>query len=112
MARLLADENFDHRIVRALRPLGHEISTAPSALAEPGLSDLEVVRAATQDGRAVLTHDRLHFVRLHRSGEEHGGIVVVSPDPDTQSVAQRIHEAVTEAGELRGRLLRVNLLHT
>ncbi|HET6382766.1 MAG TPA: DUF5615 family PIN-like protein [Armatimonadota bacterium] len=110
MARLIADENFDHRIVRALRLLGHDILTLPEpSLSPAGAADASVIAIATAHGRAVLTHNRRDFVRLHRSTAEHGGIIVVSPDPDPPAVAMRLHLALNQHPDLTGLLLRVNL---
>jgi hypothetical protein len=110
MARFLADENFDYRIVRTLRPLGHEIVTLPHPdLAPAGAPDRRVVAIAAAERRAGLTHNRHDFVRLHRRSTTHAGIIVVSPDPNIEAVARRIDSAVGGHADLDGQLLRVNL---
>ncbi len=64
---------------------------------------------ATKEGRTVLTFNRLHFMRLHRSTVgEHGGIIICTMDHDTDALALRIHEIIRDAGDLKGQLLRVN----
>ncbi|MBL9131570.1 MAG: hypothetical protein JNG86_10245, partial [Verrucomicrobiaceae bacterium] len=61
------------------------------------------------DNRAVLTFNRLHFQRLHRStGGRHAGIIVCSMDHDIEALALRIDKTMGEAGTLEGKLLRVN----
>ena len=67
MARLLADEDFDHRMAARLRVIGHDVLTlALLGLAGCRFPDDQVLTAATGEGRAILTHNRLHFIRLHR----------------------------------------------
>lgn len=66
MALLYADENFDHPIVAQLRSLGHDVVTAQQAgQANQGIADPQVLSFATAQGRAVLTFNRRHFLRLH-----------------------------------------------
>ncbi len=60
----------------------------------------------------LLTLNRWDFVALHRSNAEHAGIIVCSVDVDTQRQAERIHEAIQTAGDIAGKLLRVNLPST
>lgn len=58
MIRLLADENFDNRILRGLRRA--EISVDVVRVQETALSqadDPAVLEWAAQEGRIVLTHD-------------------------------------------------------
>ena len=72
MALFLADEDFDHRIALRLRTLGHDILTlAVLGLAGRRLPDEQVLATATVEKRAILTLNRLHFVRLHRRMPQH-----------------------------------------
>jgi hypothetical protein len=109
MARLYANENFPLPVVIELRRLGHEaqtiVETGQSGQAVP---DEQVLAFAIAEGRAVLTLNRKHFVRLHGTHPEHAGIVVCTFDPDFIAQARRIHEALTSAGSLQWQLLRVN----
>ncbi|MFN0078687.1 MAG: DUF5615 family PIN-like protein [Prosthecobacter sp.] len=109
-ARLYSNENFDRRVVVALRELGHDVLTSAEAgRANQRIPDEEVLEFAKNDGRAVLTFNRLHFLRLHRdTNAEHQGIIVCSTDHDTAALAQRIDETIRNAGALNGQLLRVN----
>jgi len=63
---------------------------------------------ATAAGRAVVTLNRRHFVRLHLERPNHRGIVVCTFDPDFGALARRIHDAVVPFPDLTGRLIRVN----
>ena len=94
MAPFLADEDFDHRIAIRLRMLGHDVLTlAVLGLAGRCLTDDQVLATAASERRAVLTHNRLHFVRLHRRMPQHAGIVISSHVREPIAQAKRI-EAV------------------
>lgn len=108
MARLYANENFPYAVVRELRALGHDVLTvAEAGNAGQRISDEAVLAYATQVERAVLTINRRDFIRLHRQGVDHAGIVVCTQDADASGQAQRVHAAITTAGRLTNLLLRV-----
>jgi predicted nuclease of predicted toxin-antitoxin system len=109
MARLFADENFDFKIVEALRGLGHDVVRLQEiGLANKHLPDAMVLNRASDDARILLTHDRWDFIRLHRSGCSHAGIVAVKEDRDTEGMAERIHSLLSGDESLSGRLFRAN----
>lgn len=109
MARLYANENFPLPVVEALRQVGHDvITTAETGKAGQAYSDEEVLQFAAQDDRIVVTLNRKHFIRLHRQGANHAGIVVCTFDPDFLGQASRIDAAVKASANVRGELLRVN----
>lgn len=109
MARLYSNENFPIPVVNELRRLGHDVLTIQeTGKADQATTDEEVLAFATGQGRAVLTLNRKHFIRLHRESSKHGGIVVCTFDADFAGQAQRIHVAVDAEGDLSGKLLRVN----
>lgn len=109
MARLYANENFPLPVVMELRRLGHDVLTVKET-GKAGLStpDEEVLAFATGDSRAVLTINRKHFLRLHRQGTNHAGIIVCTLDLDFIGQARRIHEAMASVPKLDGQVLRVN----
>ncbi|WP_230841164.1 DUF5615 family PIN-like protein [Gloeobacter morelensis] len=77
MAQLYADEQFPFPVVVLLRALGHDVLTAQEAgQATKGIPDEQVLDFAVSRQCAVLTQNRRHFVRLHRTCPEHAGIVV------------------------------------
>ena len=83
MARLYANENFPLPVVEALRAAGADVITvSETGKAEQAWPDEDVLEFAAQDDRALLTLNRKHFIRLHRTGAEHAGIVVCTFDPD------------------------------
>ena len=108
MARLYSNENFPFPVVEALRALGHDVLTIQeTGRAGQAVSDEAVLSFAVEDGRAVLTINRKHFIQLHGKRPRHSGIIVCSFDPDFTRQAQRIHEAIGSE-PFDGRLIRVN----
>ena len=107
MARLYADEDFDYRVVEQLRLLGHDVLTVQEA-GRSGSDDPQVLADATTDQRAVVTFNRLHFIRLHHHAAPHGGIIVCTRDDDVAALAGRIHHMVMQTSSLTNCLLRVN----
>jgi len=109
VARLLADENFPLPVTDELRALGHEVVTLEGlGKSDQRLRDEEVLELATEQGRAVLTLNRRHFVRLHEEVPAHAGIVVCSLDVDFAGQAHRIAQALDAAASIAGRLFRIN----
>ncbi len=103
---LYADENFPFPVVEALRHLGHDVLTAQED-GRRATPDPDILARAHTWGRAVLTHNRRHFERLHKQGAPHSGIVSATRDDDFLSLADRIDAVL--AGRVPGRwCLRAN----
>lgn len=103
---LYADENFPLPVVEELRRLGHDVLTAQED-GRQATPDPDILARAHALGRAVLTHNRRHFERLHRQGAAHSGIVSATRDDDAAAMAARIHQAL--AGKAPDRwCVRVN----
>jgi hypothetical protein len=105
--QLYADEDFPLPVVEELRRLGHDVITAQ----EDGrmqTPDPDILARAHALGRAVLTHNRRHFERLHRQGAEHSGILSATEDANHHvALAGRIHAALLGRTPARW-CLRVN----
>lgn len=109
MARLFADENFPFPTVLTLRGLGHDVRTLQEAgYGGRALPDDAVLALGLDDGRAVLTINRRHFICLHMQMPNHAGIIVCSFDSDFSALGARIHAAIEAEGSLTGRLLRIH----
>ena len=104
--RFYANENFPKPAVIALRTLGHDVLTTAEAQ-KAGLSDPDVVAFSTAEKRAVVTLNRRDFIRIHRTGAAHAGIVVARNDDDFQRLAQRVHDATSHHADLAGVLVEV-----
>lgn len=108
MARLLTDEDFPRAVALRLSALGHDVLTLPEAgLANIGTVDRAVLDYAIEQRRAVVTHNRQHFKRLHRETPLHAGIVACTRDDDHESLARRIHETLESEPSLHAVLVRV-----
>ena len=109
MARLYSNENFPLPVVEKLREHGHDVLTIQeTGKAGQALPDADVLEFATRENRAVLTLNRLHFIRLHRQQPNHTGIIVCTFDPGFAAQAGRIHKALASEPALAGKLIRVN----
>jgi hypothetical protein len=73
-----------------------------------GIDDASQLAHATADSRAVVTHNRRDYFRLHRQVRPHGGIVVCTRDADNAALADRIHRSIASVTSLENQLLRVN----
>jgi hypothetical protein len=104
---LYADEDFPLAVVEELRRLGHDVLTAQED-GRRAAPDPDILDRAHALGRAVLTHNRRHYERLHRQGAAHSGILSATQDPHNHApLAGRIHAAL--AGRTPGHwLIRVN----
>ena len=109
MVKMYSNENFPLPVVAELRRLGHDVLTIQeTGKAGQSVEDDVVLEYAVADDRAVLTMNRKHFIRLHAENPDHHGIIVCTVDADSAGQAGRIHAAIGAAGDLRGKLIRVN----
>lgn len=109
MAELYADEDFPFPVVERLRQFGHDVITAFEAgQANQAVEDADQLAFATNLGRAILTRNRRHFLRLHNSRVHHAGIISITDDPDLDGQARRIDEAIAHCSTLVDQHLRVN----
>ena len=113
MAQLYADENFPLAVVVELQKLGHDVLTAQAAgQANQGIADFQVLAFAVSQGRALLTRNRRHFIRLHKNNPLHHGIIVCTEDHDWPGQAARIHAALSNLPFPKNQLIRVYRPHT
>ncbi len=108
MARLYANENFPVEVVERLRTLGHDVLTTHDVgKSNQGIEDDAVLHFAIKTQRCIITINRKDFIRLHRALSGHSGIIVCTENRDYAGFAGRIDEAIRQAGDLAGQLLRV-----
>jgi predicted nuclease of predicted toxin-antitoxin system len=79
--RFLADENFNHLILKALRRREPNIDIAnPHETGLKGLDDLQVLQRASAHGRILLTHDirtmPRHFAEFLMEHDSPGLVIV------------------------------------
>ncbi|MGQ9477818.1 MAG: DUF5615 family PIN-like protein [Candidatus Bipolaricaulia bacterium] len=106
--KLLLDENVHEPLAAALRREGFDAITVGEA-GRRGISDLELLKFATAEERAVVSFNIKHFealaVQLFKQGQEHCGIIV-SPERGLRDVLQRLLKLLEEydAGDLKNQL--------
>jgi predicted nuclease of predicted toxin-antitoxin system len=109
MASFYTNENFPIKVAQYLRQMGHDVLTSHEAgKANQRIPDEEVLAFAAESGRILLTLNRWDFIVLHTKSTQHTGIMVCTQNPDLLQQAEQIDKAVTEAGNLKGILIRVN----
>lgn len=109
MLTLYANENFPLPVIEALRTLGYDVLTSQDAgNAGQAIPDEAVLRFATDQRRALLTINRKHFLKLHRTSSSHAGLILCTLDLDFTGQAARIHTALAGLDDLIGQLLRIN----
>jgi Domain of unknown function (DUF5615) len=110
VARFYSNENIALQVVTELRRLGHDVLTSLDAgKANASVPDSEVLAFASTEKRILLSHNRRHFLFLHRQKTAvHAGIVLRTFDPDFVAVAGRIHTVVEATPQMRDQLVRVN----
>ena len=114
MARFYTNENIASQVVNELRRLGHDVLTSLDAgRANASVPDSEVLSFAAAEHRILLSHNRRHFLNLHRQKTaDHSGIILCTFDPDFSRQAQRIHDKVPADSEILNQVLRVNRPHS
>lgn len=66
------------KLQQALLTLGHDVTRTPNEWIEENASDARQLRAATERGRIILTHNISDFHDLAHSYPDHAGIVFVT----------------------------------
>ncbi len=108
MARLYADEQFPRAVSQLLREMGHDVLTVQEAgNANLGIPDDQVLAFAISNNRAVVTINRLDFIKLHRASSEHFGIIICTNDRDRSRFATRINQEIATQEPLNNKLIRV-----
>lgn len=109
MAKIYANENFPLPVIEELRRLGHDVLTTYEAGdAGKSILDEHIVAFANAKGRTIVTLNRKHFIRLHKTNPDHAGIIVCTVDIDFIGQANRINSAIESKPKLSGELIRVN----
>ncbi len=110
MVRLYADEDVHEALVLALRRLGYDVLTTREAgRSNQGTSDRDQLAYAAAHDRALLTHNRRHFRRLHRATATHAGIVAITQSTHFAREADRLHERIAALDSLTGQFVTLDL---
>lgn len=108
MHLLIADEDFDQRVVRLLLAAGYDIITLQQlGLAGRAVPDDQILAVAITLERAILTFNRKHFIKLHKQSPKHFGIIICTRNPDYNQLWRNILDQLTNINSLHGKLIRV-----
>jgi hypothetical protein len=81
--KLLLDVHHSPRAAERLAESGHDVVAAARAPAVATMSDEDLLRHATSEGRVLVTENVADFARIIQlwasTGEQHAGIVFTSP---------------------------------
>ena len=98
MARFLADESCDFRIVRTLRSAGHDV-VAISETAR-GATDEVVIALAVEDNRILVTEDTDFGQLVYARGHQSSGVILIRfPGSTRASLSELVRTLVDETGE-------------
>lgn len=112
MLRLMTDEDLNGHIIRGVLRLLPELDV--ERVQDIGLlsaSDAEILEAAANDGRMLLTHDAKtmpeHAYERVRSGKPMAGVIVCPQDLAIGTAVQDIAllAECSEAGEWKGKVI-------
>ncbi|AFY61929.1 hypothetical protein Syn6312_2865 [Synechococcus sp. PCC 6312] len=108
MFSFYVNENLSSIIVKELRHLGYDVLTSYEAgNANQKVPDEQVLSLATEQQRSVITHNRDDFLKLHRSGFSHAGIIVLKEDRERLKQVFVLHQYLISQESLQGRFIRV-----
>jgi Domain of unknown function (DUF5615) len=81
--KLLLDEQISGKVAERLRDRGRDVTAATDAPSLRGLKDPELFEVAQEQGRALVTYNRVDFEPIIREyaaeNREHHGLVIVHP---------------------------------
>jgi hypothetical protein len=81
--KLLLDEQISGKVAERLRNRGHDVIAATDDPSLRGLSDPDLFEVVQQQGRALVTYNRVDFEPIVREyaemNREHHGLVIVHP---------------------------------
>lgn len=81
--KLLLDEQISGKVAERLRDRGHDVTAATDDPSLRGLSDPDLFEVAQQQGRVLVTYNRVDFETIVREyaqmDREHHGLVIVHP---------------------------------
>lgn len=81
--KLLLDEQISGKVAARLQRQGHDTIAATTDASLRGLSDPDLFEVAQEQGRAIVTYNRVDFEAIIReyagAGKVHHGLVIVHP---------------------------------
>lgn len=100
--KLLLDEMHAPRVAARLRDRGHDAVAVKERAELIGMSDEDLLRAATSDERAVVTENVKDFAPLHQhfaaAGQQHSGLIFTHPRRFPRSAPEHVRVLVDALG--------------
>jgi hypothetical protein len=110
--KLLLDEQISGKVAERLQDRGHDVTAATNDLSLRGLRDPDLFEVAQEQGRALITYNRVDFEPIIREyvqmDREHHGLVIVHPTRFPNSEFARLTTAIE--GVLAGPSLGMGFL--
>ncbi len=98
--KLLLDEQISGKVAERLRDRGHDVTAATDDPSLRGLGDPDLFEAAQQQGRALVTCNRVDFEPIIRGYAEthhvHHGLVIIHPTRFPSSEFARLVTALED----------------
>jgi uncharacterized protein YbjT (DUF2867 family) len=96
--KLLLDEQISGKVAERLRDRGHDVTAATDDSSLRGLSDPDLFEVAQQQGRVLVTYNRVDFEPIIREfaqvNRDHHGLVIVHPTRFPSSEFARLAAAI------------------
>jgi predicted nuclease of predicted toxin-antitoxin system len=92
--QFLVDESAGSAIAAHLRDRGHDVLEVLQLM--PQADDAAILAKAVQESRIVVTNDKDFGELVYRSGQAHGGIVLLRLHDETSSNRARVIQAVLD----------------
>jgi predicted nuclease of predicted toxin-antitoxin system len=92
--QFLVDESAGRAIAALLRDLGHDVLAVGEAM--PQAEDAAILARAVQESRIVVTNDKDFGELVFRSGQPHGGIILLRLRDESSENRVRVMRAVLD----------------
>ena len=92
--QFLVDESAGSAIAALLRNLGHDVLAVTETM--PQADDAVILARASQESRIVVTNDKDFGELVFRSGQSHGGVILLRLRDESSANRVRVVQAVLE----------------
>lgn len=105
---LLGDEDFNHNVLERLKQEAYDVTSIKElGLDRQWFQDEDVLKKAIELNRVVLTHNKKHFIKLHRKVKIHTGIITCYQTTDYEGLVVKLLALFEKETEFENKLFRV-----